>query len=172
MIKWIASLSMILAATASITPMAQEAIAVAPDMKAPDFTVEQLDGVRFTLDENPTVIWFLVPWCSYMGSIYPTMASDCDDAAARLRTAHRDYGDEFRWLGLSFVSGATPGNVVAYQEAHDIPFPVAIDEAGAIYADYGVMYSPTVVVIVGGNVVYRAQAGLERLEETIRDLTN
>ncbi len=145
-------------------------VVVGAGMKAPAFTVEQLNGIRFTLDDRPTIIWFFAPWCSYIAQAYPDMGRDCDNAAARLRREYQTYGDHFQWIGLSVVSAATTKGVGAYRMKHDIPFAFAIDRGGDIYADYGVRYSPTVIIVDNGNVVFRAKAKLEKLEEKIREL--
>lgn len=145
-------------------------VVVGAGMKAPAFTVEQLNGIRFTLDDRPTIIWFFAPWCSYIGQAYPDMGRDCDSAATRLRRGYQTYGDQFRWIGLSVVFAVTTKSVGGYRIKHEIPFAFAIDRGGDIYADYGVRYSPTVIIVDNGNIVFRAKANLERLDEKIREL--
>lgn len=157
------------ASTPAVT--AQEPTVVGPGMRAPEFTVEQLNGVSFTLDDRPTVMWFFTPWCNYMGQVYPNMARDCDDAAARLKRAYETHGDQFRWIGLSIVSGASPKNVGAYRMKHEIPFAFAIDKSGDVFADYGVRHSPTVIIVDSSRVVYRAKASLDQLEEKLDALS-
>ena len=139
-------------------------------MKAPAFTVEQLNGNRFTLDDRPTIIWFFAPWCSYIGKAYPDMGRDCDNAATQLRRGYQTYGDQFRWIGLSVVFAVTTRGVGSYRIKHEIPFAFAIDRGGDIYADYGVRYSPTVIIVDNGIIVFRAKGNLERLDEKIREL--
>lgn len=165
MTRWMAVLGVILTVTASPRAMAQDRIVTG--VKAPGFTVEQLNEVPFTLDDTPTVIWFFASWCSYMGQVYPDMGRDCDNAATRLKSAHRDYGDQFRWIGISFASAVTRKDVGTYRMKHEIPFALAIDKGRDVWANYGVRYAPTVIIVNNGKVVYRAQATLEDLEVTI-----
>ena len=139
-------------------------------MKAPTLTIEQLNGIRFTLDDRRTIIWFFAPWCSYIAKAYPDMGRDCDNAATRLRRGYQTYGDKFRWLGLSVDYAVTTKSVGDYRIKHQIPFAFAIDRGGDIYAYYGVRYSPTVIIVDKGIIVFRAKANLERLDEKIREL--
>lgn len=143
---------------------------VVPGMVAITFEVEQLNDVFFVLDEAPTVIWFFTPFCSYIGQVHSQMSRDCDNAVRRLKDAFGEYGEQFRWIGLSYMGGATRKNVTAYREENEIPFAVAIDVDGDVFADYGVRYSPTVIIVSGGKVVYRAKATLEDMEETLATL--
>ena len=172
MTRWMAVLGIVLAA-ASPTAMAQdEATKILPGMAAPGFTVRQINNVPFTLDAKPTVIWFFASWCSYMGMQYPEMTQNCDGAAHRLKVAHHKYRDQFRWIGISFASLATPKDVGAYRMKHEIPFAMAIDHGRDVWANYGVRYAPTVIITSGGELVYRAQATLNNLEETIQAIAN
>ena len=145
-------------------------VVVGVGMKAPAFTVEQLNGIRFSLDDRPTIIWFFAPWCSYIGQAYPDMGRDCDNAATRLKRGHHTYGDQFQWIGLSVHFAVTTKSVGGYRIEHEIPFALAIDRGGDIYANYGVRYSPTVIIVDNGSIVFRAKANLERLDEKITEL--
>ncbi len=163
--------TMLVTACASNTTVnVDEPVVVGAEMKAPAFTVEQLNGIRFTLDGRPTIIWFFAPWCSYIGQAYPDMGRDCDNAATRLRREYQTYGDQFQWIGLSAHYAVTTESVGGYRIKHEIPFAFAIDRGGDIYANYGVRYSPTVIIVDNGNIVFRAKANLERLDEKIREL--
>ena len=163
--------TLLITACASVATLkVDDPVVVEVGMEAPAFTVEQLNGIPFTLDDQPTIIWFFAPWCSYIGQAYPDMGRDCDNAATRLRRGYQTYGDQFRWIGLSVVFAVTTKSVVGYRIKHEIPFAFAIDRGGDIYADYGVRYSPTVVIVDNGIIVFRAKANLEGLDEKIGEL--
>jgi len=169
--QWVTvRVALLLGAAASTATAENLPVTIVPGMTAIEFSVEQLNEVVFALDETPTVIWFFTPFCSYFGQVNSTMGRDCDAAATRLRTAFETYGEKFRWIGLSYVGGATRVNVGRYRTEHEIPFAFAVDKGGDVYASYGVRYSPTVIIVDAGKVVYREQATLEHLEETLAAL--
>lgn len=145
---------------------------IEPGMIAPGFTVEQLNDVPFTLNETPTVIWFMASFCSYMGQVYSEMGENCDAAADRLRRAYSLYGDQFRWIGIGFEPEVLRNNVVAYRTKHEIPFALAIDDERRVWRDYGVRFAPTVIIVNDGKVAYRAQETLEGMEAAFEALAN
>ena len=145
---------------------------IEPGMIAPLFTVKQLNGANFSYkNDELVVIWFFTPYCDYFGEQYSFMAEDCDSAAKRLKVAYHKHGDSLKWIGLSEHAGST-SLVSKYRSEHKIPFAVAIDNSGEVSVQFGVMYSPTVILVENGIVIYRAKAKLEALEEMIDSLLN
>jgi len=141
-------------------------------MDAPTFTILQVNDRTFTLDEKPTVIWFMTHWCDYMTSQYPQMVRDCEGAVQKLNSAYSQYQDKFQWIGISFASIATKGNIGTYRAENNIQFALGIDAKREIWASYGVRYAPTVIIVDRGKVIYREQASLDKLEDVLAELAN
>ena len=170
--KWVLVFALILSFAITLNTFAyNESTRIEAGMAAPAFSITQLNDVPFTLDGKPTIIWFFSSWCSYMSQMYSEMGHNCDNAASRLKNVYHDYGDQFRWIGISFASAVTRKDVGSYRMKYKIPFALAIDSTRKVWADYGVRYTPTVIIVSKGTVVYRAQGTLEKLEETILLLT-
>ena len=108
-------LTVVLFATSTISMGQDQSTRIGLGTIAPGFTVQQINEVPFTLGDEPTIIWFFAYWCDYIGLEYPEMGRDCDGAASRLKAAYDKYGEQFRWIGVSFASLATPKEVGEYR---------------------------------------------------------
>lgn len=165
-------LSLILVIFPPLSVAAKDSIIIKQGMEAPVFNVKQLNGISFTLNSNkPAIIWFFAPWCGYTGKVYPSMSKDCIEATSRLKLAYQTYGEQFDWIGISTHLGSSHKDAGTYRVKHGIPFAVAIDKIQGVFMQYGVMYSPTVIIVDKGKVRYRAKASLNKLEETIEILS-
>lgn len=106
--------------------------------QAPDFSVTDMTGQKITLKEwagKPVVLRFWSTDCKYCRADTPVFNT---------------YYDSYRERGLQVVylnTGAAPAEVAAFVKELEIPFPVVLDEGGAVAALYKVKMVPQTIVI-------------------------
>jgi thiol-disulfide isomerase/thioredoxin len=126
---------------------------------APDFTVETIDGVTFTLSETlrqrPVVINFWASWC-------PPCRLEMPDFDEISRATP---GVQF--IGVAI--GDTEDAATAYAREIGISYPIAVDLTGSVAAAYGVNALPqTWLVAQNGQVVRTVRGAITK--EVLSDL--
>jgi peroxiredoxin len=130
--------------------------------RLPASIVRTLDGRAFPMRSDrptrPTAFLFLSPWCeSYLATTRPTVSANC--RAAREHVAQLARGSRVRWLGIASGLWATPEDLREYQVKQKIDIPLALDESGALFRQFAVTNTPTIVLAdANGRVVRRIDA--------------
>jgi thiol-disulfide isomerase/thioredoxin len=128
----------------------------------PAQTVRTLDGQTFRLPtpppSHPTVLVFLTPWCeTYLATTRPGVSAAC--RAARIQVAALARGERFRWLGVASGLWATANDLQEYRANFKVNIPLMLDDTGALYQQFAVNNTPTLIVIDNaGKVVRRVEA--------------
>ena len=117
--------------------------------KAPDFTVEMLDGSKIKLSSlrgNVVLINFWATWCP-----------PCRQEMAHLQEGVIDHFAGKDLVVLPISRGEERATVEAFLQKMGYTFPVGLDKSQAIYRLYASNYIPrSVVVGKDGKVVYVA----------------
>ena len=117
--------------------------------KAPDFTVEMLDGSKIKLSSlrgNVVLINFWATWCP-----------PCRQEMAHLQEGVIDHFAGKDLVVLPISRGEERATVEAFLDKMGYTFPVGLDKSQAIYRQYASNYIPrSVVVGKDGKVVYVA----------------
>ena len=125
-----------------------------------DFTITTLDGHNFSLTEyqnkKPVFLFFWATWCPI-----------CKKEIPRIKALHEEFGDEIEILAINVGYNDSLANIKQYQQQYQVQFPIAFDEHSEISQNYGVIGTPTQVVIdIDGDLRYHGNqfpAGLESL---------
>jgi peroxiredoxin len=141
--------------------------AVDVDELVPDFELSTLGGGSFSYGdikgEKPLFLVFWATWCS-----------ECKREVPRLKEVY----SRFNPKGLSFLAVNVGVNDSAdragrYVKKYGLTYPVAFDEGSRITREFGVMGTPTVIIVDRQGVVrYRSSAVPEDLGEHYDDLVN
>ncbi len=129
--------------------------------KAPDFTVQMLDGSRVILSRTegkPTLLIFWATWCT-----------PCREELAHLQEGIIDvYGDSIRVLPIS--RGEKREVVEAFINQMGYTFNVGIDPDQKVYNNYATNFIPRCFVIeANGNVLYSGVGYDEAVAAEVRD---
>lgn len=116
---------------------------------APEFTLERLDGERFSLagaQGRPVVLNFWATWCG-----------PCRIETPVKKRLHEELGEGGLIVGVNLTtSEGSVGDVQRYVEELDIEYPVVLDSTGRVQQLYGVRGTPTTYIIdPDGRVVHR-----------------
>lgn len=126
---------------------------LALDNLAPDFTLQTLDGETIRLSDlrgRPVLINFWASWCGPCRREMPELI--------RVYEAHRAEG--FVILALNDTSLDSLSAVKAFVEEFQLPFPVLLDETGAVSTDlYQLRGLPTSVFINREGFIVRIYLG-------------
>jgi cytochrome c biogenesis protein CcmG/thiol:disulfide interchange protein DsbE len=99
---------------------------------APGFTIPLMDGTPFDLAAakgKPVLINFWASWCI-----------PCEDEAATLEKASRQYGDRVTFIGVNVQD--TDGNARDFLRRFGVTYPNGMDTTGAVAVDYGMSGVP------------------------------
>jgi thiol-disulfide isomerase/thioredoxin len=143
--------------------------------RLPASNVRTLDGQAFPMRNDrparPTVFLFLSPWCeSYLATTRPTVSANC--RAAREQVTQLARGSQLRWLGIASGLWATLEDLREYQVKQKIDIPLALDESGALFRQFAVTSTPTIVLAdANGRLVRRIDANeLGELSQAVAGL--
>ena len=129
--------------------------------KAPDFTVEMLDGRSVTLSElqgKPVLLIFWATWCP-----------PCREELSHLQEGVIDlFGDQITVLPIS--RGEKRETVEGFLDKMGYTFPVGLDGDQSIYKKYASNYIPRCFVINAKGVVEYAGVGYdEEIAKKVHD---
>lgn len=147
----------------------------ATDKALPNLAVPTLSGDTFHLDavnHHPTVLVFMSPWCeTYLAKSRPAVATSCREVREQV-SALVSREDHVRWLGIASGLWADQADLRAYQQAHHLALPLALDDSGALFHRFGVMHVPTLLVFdAQGKLVRRIEGVDTQLGETLKALS-
>jgi peroxiredoxin len=123
------------------------------DDPAPGFKLETLDGQQVKYDDirgnKPLFIVFWATWCPVCKEEVPALKS--------LYGQFKDRGLEFLAVNVGINDSAK--KAARYVDKYGITYPVAFDNGSAVTKKYGVMGTPTIVIVDrGGTIRYFSAA--------------
>ncbi|MCA9846358.1 MAG: TlpA family protein disulfide reductase [Dehalococcoidia bacterium] len=128
--------------------------------QAPDFSLAQLDGPMFSLAQEPDRPVFLYFWASW--------CIPCEAEAPVIESLWPEYRDR-GWAFLGVNIWDREADARAFVDRLGLSFPVARDEEGSVYLDYGVQALPTAFFITPGGRIHARYDG-QLTEPTLRSL--
>lgn len=126
----------------------------------PDFSLQRFNGERFVLREysgQPVFLYFWASWCI-----------PCEEEAPLIEALWPEYRDR-GWVFLGVNIWDREEDARTFIERHELTFPLARDEEGEVYLEYGVQGLPTAFFIAPGPQMYARYDGLLS-EEKLRGL--
>lgn len=133
---------------------------------APVFSQQQIDGETFDLSQyrgnSPVLLKFWATWCSY-----------CLEEMPHLQAMQDSYGDKLKVLTINVGINDSVSNVQQLFKKNRYSLPVVFDQSGELTARYGVIGTPSQVLIdKDGLVSYRSNLTTDALEAKIAQLTS
>jgi len=107
---------------------------------APDFTLDDLNGVSFKLSDfegKPVILFFWASWCSVCKSIIPDLQS------TYLKYSRNDV--EIISVNMTYQDQLP--TVQSYVSGQKLTFPVLIDSTGEVASSFNIHALPTAYII-------------------------
>ena len=126
--------------------------------KAPDFTLNILDGGQISLsalEGKAVLINFWASWCIPCREETPDL----------VRAYHAHHTEGLVILGVNLTSEDTMPEIKAFVEEFQMPYPVLLDQDGKVAALYRLPGIPTSVFINRQGVITRLQVGKMAAEQ-------
>jgi thiol-disulfide isomerase/thioredoxin len=161
---WKVATATVLAATliASFLVVALNPIDSGVDMKAPGFTLEDMEGETIELRDHlgqVVLLDFMATWC-------PT----CNSTVSTLNAIYADYSDRGLWMvSVSTDPDYDMTRLEGYALYHGSPWPHALDFQGVRF-DYRVAALPTIVIIDQHELTHYVVSGGFTYEEVAAEL--
>lgn len=134
-----------------------------PKVKAPDFTLPDLDGNQVNLKENykkqPVLLYFWATWCPH-----------CRMVPKELKKIMGRYdSDELMILAVNVGSGDSFEHVKRYRDKNHIPYTILYDKGSRVTRSYNVRGIPLFILIdTDGNIVYFSHEVPENLDRFLK----
>lgn len=109
--------------------------------KAPDFTIESIDGQLLTMPNGETTLLIL----------FSHTCPDCRNMMSDLQAYLNDKGANQRIIAIS--RGGTRNEIASFRDELGLTFDIAADEDTEIYYQYATMYVPRCYVIDSDGVI-------------------
>jgi peroxiredoxin len=148
------------------TPAAAAVAAAAPARelhyevggRASDLRLVAIDGQAVAAVDpaghRPLALVFLSPWCeSYLAQSRPARAGACRAVRTRIEAMASD--PSVRWVGIASGLWATRDEVAEYRDKNKIPYPIVLDESGALFRAFDVSSVPVIVLLDGQARIHR-----------------
>ncbi|MBF0215648.1 MAG: TlpA family protein disulfide reductase [Candidatus Omnitrophica bacterium] len=125
---------------------------------APDFTVEKLDGGKFSLSgelkEKNAVLVFWTTWCPY-----------CVKEIPAVEKLYKEKGGDLAIIGISLQESKT--KVAGFVAKKAMTYPIGLDMDGMVADKYGIQTIPSIVAIdKKGKILYQGSSLDDMLEKT------
>jgi thiol-disulfide isomerase/thioredoxin len=144
---------MVVGALALTAPAAgAQDVRAAVGQPAQRFALELLNGGRLDLADlrgRPVVINFWATWCLPCRTEMPLLVS----------TWHAHRGDDMEILAVNLADQERRKDIVRFVDRLAPPFPVVLDQRGAVRELYGLVSLPTTVFVDSGGTVRSVHAG-------------
>lgn len=118
--------------------------------RAPDFTLQTLNGETLTLSEfqgQPVVLNFWATWCP-----------PCRAEIPFLQETSRKYNGQVAVLGID--DGEPPHTVAPFVAELGMTYPVPLDRDGVVSRQYGVNSLPSTFFIDGSGIIRKVHIGI------------
>ena len=119
---------------------------------ASDFTLTDIDGVEFSLNDyrgRVVLLDFFATWCS-----------PCVAEIPHLKSLREEFGENLAIISISVSpSSDTVEKLMQFRQEHEIDWIVARDTSG-MNEEYGVQYIPTLVIIDQEGYIQHQHVGL------------
>lgn len=131
---------------------------------AADFSITRLDGSVFKLSDyqgkKAVNLVFWATWCS-----------NCKAEIPALKSLHNTHGKDIELLAINVTVNDSLKRVHHYQQKHQLNYPLAFDDNRTVSKMYGVMGTPTQVIIdINGVIRYRAAETPDDIETHLNTL--
>jgi thiol-disulfide isomerase/thioredoxin len=154
-----------LAVLAAVTPSvvrAQETMGLAVGAKAPDATVQALDGKPLDLStfigKGPVVLEFWALWCG-----------NCKELEPQILSLSKKYAGQVTFVSVAVSVNESPARVQRYITKYGFTHHVVFDGTGAATDAYAVPATSYVVVVDRtGKIVYTGLGGGQKLEAAVQ----
>jgi len=132
----------------ALLPVVAQATATVGEI-APPFTLESMDGKQLSLtDYRGKKAVYLVFWA--------TWCSNCEAEIPKLKATHLDHANHIELIAINTSINDSMRRVEHYTHKHELPYRVAFDQGSTVTQLYGVVGTPTQVIIdINGTVRYR-----------------
>lgn len=135
------------------------------DELAPNFDISTIENKPFSLanfkGEKPVYLFFWATWCPI-----------CKKEIPRVKALQEEFGDKIEVLAINIAVNDSVANVRQYQKDHELNYSLAFDQDSKISKKYGVIGTPTQVVIdIDGNIRYLGHQYPVGLESFIKQLS-
>ena len=137
-----------------------------PGDPAPEFSLLTLDGKTFDLAEykgkKPVYLIFWATWCP-----------NCKHEIPHIKALYNALNDKVAIVAINVSINDSLAKVRRYVDEYKLPYPVAFDDGAKVTDLYGIIGTPTQIVIdIQGIIRYRNPATPEDLSEHLDALTN
>jgi peroxiredoxin/quercetin dioxygenase-like cupin family protein len=103
---------------------------------------------------KPTVLAFITPWCeSYLKDSRPEVSTACRQTREVLTQAYRAAPAQSAWIAIASRVWSTETDLPAYRRELNVDYPVALDDSGEIFRQFGIREVPTVVIVDAAGVI-------------------
>lgn len=112
-------------------------IFAAENPKAPDFTLQDLNGKSFSLKDfkgKNVLLYFTTTWCPY-----------CKREVPELKEMHLKYKGKLEILAIDM--NESKAKVSSYIQKYQIPYTTLLDSEGKVALDYSIRGVPTKVLV-------------------------
>ncbi len=112
-------------------------IFAAENPKAPDFTLQDLNGKTFSLKDfkgKNVLLYFTTTWCPY-----------CKKEVPELKEMHQKYKGKLEMLAIDM--NESKAKVSSYIQKYQIPYTTLLDSEGKVAVDYTIRGVPTKVLV-------------------------
>ncbi|MBO8173243.1 MAG: TlpA family protein disulfide reductase [Bacillaceae bacterium] len=132
--------------------------------KAPDFTLETLDGETLTLSQvgKPMMLNFWASWCP-----------PCQAEAPDMARLYAKYGDKVEIVAVNLLTQDEVDKAREFVEEYGFTFPIPLDETGDVSMMYRVQGIPTSFYIDRNGTIIKKVVGIippEEMESLFRQL--
>lgn len=146
------------AASGVNTPAQEQAKSASPAIagveignRAPDFTLQGLDGATYTLKNvgKPVMINFWASWCG-----------PCKIEAPEMTKLYEKYNGQVEIYAVNATSQDSPANAKEFADEFGFKFPVLLDEKGEVLDKYQIMGFPTSYFVDQNGIIIDKVLGL------------
>jgi peroxiredoxin len=112
-------------------------IFAAENPKAPDFTLQDLNGKSFSLKDfkgKNVLLYFTTTWCPY-----------CKKEVPELKEMHQKYKGKLEILAIDM--NESKAKVSSFIQKYQIPYTTLLDSEGKVAVDYSIRGVPTKVLV-------------------------
>lgn len=115
------------------------------EMRAPNFSLQTLDGKTVELKKNngkPTLINFWASWCP-----------PCKVEMPHIQKAYEKYGDRVNFLMVNLTAMDDQTKVKQFLKEGEYSFPVLLDQTGEVSQMYQAISIPTTYIVDRNGVI-------------------